>query len=170
MIDISDIEFIYLKELIELLDGSLSKITKQIEASGYRDVEHLLEEGEYFIGVGFCAMQRFIFEAVQDKNIDASEARKLGPRSVGGIPVAKLVHAAANYWKHSPEWPIWQLELTKHSQRTVDVMLNGRESAYYPLADLLTDLCQGKPLQLIHCASYLDDWRNAVNKQLEQKI
>lgn len=170
MIDISDIEFIYLKELIELLDGSLSKITKQIEASGYRDVEHLFEEGEYFIGVGFCAMQRFIFEAVQDKHIDANEARELGPRSIEGIPVAKLVHAAANYWKHSPEWPIWQLELTKHSQRTVDVMLNGRESADYPLADLLTDLCKGKPLQLIHCAPYLDDWRNAVNKQLELKV
>jgi len=127
----------------------------------------LCEEGEYFIGVGFCAMQRFIFEAVQDKNIDANEARELGPRSIGGTPVAKLVHAAANYWKHSPEWPIWQLELTKHSQRTVDVMLNGRESADYPLADLLADLCKGKPLQLIHCTPYLDDWRNAVNRRLQ---
>ena len=170
MIDLSATEFTYLGELLNSLDVSLVEITEQIEGAGNRDIDHLYEKAEYFIGAGFCSMQRCLFAVLQDKDIEAAEARALGPTSTGGIPVAQLVHAAANYWKHSPEWHIWQLELSSHSQRTVDKMLNGRESSHYPLADLLFDLCNDKSLLLSHCVPYLEEWRSAVYKRLEKTV
>lgn len=167
MIDLSVTEFGYLKELLNSLDASLININEQIEEAGHCDSEHLFEEAEYFIGAGFCSMQRCLFAVLQDKDIEAAEARALGPKSTGGTPVAQLIHAAANYWKHSPEWHIWQLELSSHSQRTVNKLLNGKEYADYPLADLLFDLCKGKSLLLSHCLPYLEKWRSVVHEHLE---
>lgn len=79
-----------------------------------------------------------------------------------GEPIAKLIHATANYWKHEPEWPIDLDKLRADSQQTVDIMLHGKESADYPLVGLLAGLCEDKPLLLVNCLPQLKEWRAAV--------
>ena len=165
-----DSGFRHLEGLLRTLDSSLSSIHEQIKAAEVCEVEIICEQGEYLIGVGFCAMQRYLFDVLQDIEIEASYARKLGPKSQKGEPLAKLIHAAANYWKHESEWHIWLDKLRNDSQKTVDIILQGKESADYPLADLLSELCGAKPLLLVNCLPQLLEWRAAVWQHTTKNI
>ena len=169
-IELWDSGFGHLEGLLRTLDSSLTSIHDQLKAADIWDFESICEQGEYLIGLGFCAMQRYLFDVLQDIDIEASDARKLGPKSQKGVAVAKLIHAAANYWKHEPEWHIWLDKLRKDSQRTVDILLHGKESADYPLAGLLADLCEDKPLLLVNCLPQLLEWRAAVWQHTTKNI
>ena len=148
-----DSGFRHLEGLLRTLDSSLSSIHEQIKAAEVCEVEIICEQGEYLIGV---------LDVLQDIEIEASYARKLGPKSQKGEPLAKLIHAAANYWKHEPEWHLWLDKLRKDSQKTVGIILQGKELADYPLADLLSELCGAKPLLLVNCLPQLLERRAAV--------
>ncbi|WP_156792387.1 hypothetical protein [Desulfotalea psychrophila] len=169
-IEFADAEMSYLEELLNSIDTSLLSVTNKINSAGIQDVECLCDKGEYFIGVGFCAMQRYLFDTLMDIKLDAGLARELGPKSSNGVAVAQLIHSAANYWKHSPEWHIWLSELGSRSQNTVDKLLHGRESASYPLFDLLADLCNEDSLLLTKCLPYLIDWRLAIYEHVSNNI
>ena len=165
-----DSGFRHLEGLLRTLDSSLSSIHEQIKTAEACEVEIICEQGEYLIGVGFCAMQRYLFDVLQNIDTEASYARKLGPKTQKGESVAQLIHAAANYWKHEPEWHIWLDKLRKDSQKTVDIILQGKESADYPLADLLSELCGAKPLLLVNCLPQLLEWRAAVWQHTTKNI
>ena len=90
----------HLEGLLRTLDSSLTCIQEQIKAADVYEVEIICEQGEYLIGVGFCVMQRYFLDVLQDIDIEANNARKLGPKTQKGESVAQLIHAAANYWKH----------------------------------------------------------------------
>ncbi|GAC03276.1 hypothetical protein [Paraglaciecola chathamensis] len=161
-----DTGFYYLEQLLASIDLSLTDINRQIDASGETDREYLCDHGEYLIGVGFCAMQRYLFDFLQDEDIDPGLARELGPHSTKGVPIAKLIHAAGNYWKHEPEWHVWLTELKKRSQDTVDAVLHGKDSSHYPLAALLYELSGNEPLLLSNCLPHLTEWRDHVVDKL----
>ncbi|ELQ2466501.1 hypothetical protein QTG64_004280, partial [Vibrio vulnificus] len=150
-IELHDFGVGYLKGVLESLDSSLMSINKEIESSSVWEVESYCDHGEYLIGVGFCVMQRYLFDVLQDIRIDPGLARDLGPRTSNGVAVARLIHSAANYWKHAPEWHIWLQELKPKSQKTIDEVLHSRDSADYPLSDLLSDLNGSSELTLTGC-------------------
>ena len=166
----ADTEFSYLEELLLSIDVSLAKTNVQIRKLDVWDRSCLCDKGEYFIGVGFCAMQRYLFETLRDVKIDPGIARELGPKSKNGVAVAKLVHSAANYWKHEPEWHYWLSELQGRAQKTVDTVLHSRDLANYPLSDLLADLCEENDLLLVNCLPYLREWRSAVWERISKKV
>jgi hypothetical protein len=159
---LNDLGISFLEGVLESLDSSLAPIHKSIKASTIWDVESYCDHGEYLIGVGFCVMQRYLLDVLQDLKIDQGLARDLGPKSKEGVPVAKLIHSAGNYWKHEPEWHIWLESLKPQSQRTINDTLHGRNSADYPLSQVLADLCGDKKLLLVNCIPYLKEWRQAV--------
>ena len=169
-VEFGDAAMSYLEELLTSIDTSLSNVTSEISAADIWDVGCLCDKGEYFIGVGFCAMQRYLFDVLEDVKLDAGLARTLGQKSSNGVAVAQLIYSAANYWKHSPEWHIWLAELSPRSQTTVDKVLHGRESANYPLSDLLADLCNGESLLLTNCLPYLSNWRLAVYEHVSKNV
>ncbi|MGM0563830.1 MAG: hypothetical protein ACQES2_05815 [Pseudomonadota bacterium] len=166
----ADAEFSYLEELLSSIDVSLARTNARIKQSDVWDIDCLCDKGEYLIGVGFCAMQRYLFDILRDVKIDPGLARELGPKSTNGVPVAKLVHSAANYWKHEPEWHSWLLELQEKSQKTVDTILHRRDSADYPLSELLADFCGENDLLLVNCLPYLSEWRSAVWEHVSKNV
>ncbi len=161
-IEFADAEFSYLTELLRSVDKTLDEVNNQISQADAFDVECLYDKCEYFIGVGFCAMQRYLFDTLQDQELDPGLARQLGPKNLEGVAIAQIIHAAANYWKHSPEWDICLTEFTSRSQNTIDRVLHGRDFSDYPLAALLSDLSEEGALLLSNCLPILRDWRLAV--------
>jgi len=155
----------HLEELLSSIDALTSNVTDEAKLGELTDTD--CDRGEYFIGVGFCAMQRYLFDVLEDVNIKPHLARQLGPKSSKGRPIAELIHSAANYWKHSPEWHVWLDSLGKRSQDTLDILLHERNSADYPLSDLLADLCIEDTLSLINCLPHLLDWRLAVYEHVK---
>ncbi|WP_404471947.1 hypothetical protein LG301_14930 [Vreelandella venusta] len=165
-----DTECSFLEEVLGPIDSSLLEVNRNISEASIWDVGCLCDKGEYLIGLGFCIMQRYMFNALMDVDIKPSDARLLGPRSSVGEPVAELIHSAANYWKHEPEWHIWLEKLNDRSQKTVDKVLHHRDSAQYPLSDLLADLNGSSDITLIGCLPYLTQWREAVFRHVEKNI
>lgn len=166
----ADTELFYLEELLVSIDVSLAKTNAQIMKLDVWDRGGLCDKGEYLIGAGFCAIQRYLFDVLRDVKIDPGFARGLGPKSKNDVTVAKLVHSAANYWKHEPEWHCWLSELQDRAQETVDTILHSRNSADYPLSDLLADLCGENELLLVNCLPYLREWRSAVWEYISENV
>lgn len=130
--------------------------------------EGMCDKGEYFIGIGFCAMQRYLTDVLQDKNIDKGTALLLGPKTVEGLPISMLIHLAGNYWKHSSEWHIGQ-ELEPRSQNTINRLFKDNKSKSYPLSEVLADLSDSEHLSFLNFIPFLKKWRQAVDKNLIQK-
>jgi len=168
-VEFADAKLSYLEELLCSIDRSLLSVNDKIQKADVWGVGCYCDKGEYFIGVGFCAMQRYLFDVLEDVKLDPGLARTLGPKSSIGIPVAEVIHAAGNYWKHSPEWHIWLEKLRLCSQKTVDSILHGKESADYPLSDLLVELVGGD-FRLSNCLPYLIKWHLAVHQYVQKKV
>lgn len=167
--EFADLELSYLVELLGCVDKVLSDVHLKIRGSVDPESEGLCDKGEYFIGVGFSAMQRYLVDVLQDKRIDKGIALQLGPKTKEGIPVALLIHSAGNYWKHSPEWHIWLEELDVRTQKTINRLLAHDEPSWYPLSKVLASLCGELKLSLLHCIPSLEQWRQAVDRNIENK-
>ncbi|MCF6325402.1 MAG: hypothetical protein L3J89_13965 [Gammaproteobacteria bacterium] len=166
----ADAELSYLEELLNSIDKIISEITSKIKCSVDPESDGILDKGEYFIGVGFCAMQRYLVDVLQDKKIDKGLALQLGPKNKDGVAISIVVHAAGNYWKHSPEWHIWMDELDDRSQKTVDRLVSHDGHAWYVLSDVLHELCNEKELSLCSCIPHLEKWRFAVHQKLQKNV
>lgn len=165
-----DAELSYLEELLGSIDQILSDVILRIKNSTDPVSDGLCDKGEYFIGAGFCAMQRYLVGVLQDQKIDKGEALQLGPKNKEGVAISLVVHAAGNYWKHSPEWHIWTEKLNARSQKTIDRLINHEGPAWYVLSDVLADLCNGNELSLRSCIPYLKKWRHAVHQKLQDNV
>lgn len=163
-----DAELSYLEELLGSIDKTLSDINLRIRNSIDPESDGLCDKGEYFIGAGFCAMQRYLADVLQDKRIDKGEALQLGPKNKEGVAISLIVHAAGNYWKHSPEWHIWMDELDDRSRKTIDRLICRDGPARYVLSEVLAGLCNGEELSLLCCIPYLEKWRYAVHQKLHE--
>lgn len=165
-----DAELSYLEELLGSIDKILSEINSKIKYSIDPESDGLCDKAEYFVGTGFCAMQRYLVDVLQDKKIDKGIALQLGPQNKEGVAIALVLHAAGNYWKHSPEWHIWIDELDNKSQRTIDRLVSHDGPASYVLIEVLAELCNGEELSLRSCIFYLEKWRYAVHKKLQENV
>jgi hypothetical protein len=163
-----DAELSYLEELLGSIDKILSDISLRINISTDPESDGLCDKGEYFIGAGFCAMQRYLADVLQDKRIDKGVALQLGPKNKEGVAISLIVHAAGNYWKHSPEWHIWMDKLDDRSQKTIDRLVSHNGHAWYVLSEVLAELCNGEELSLLNCIPYLEKWRYAIHQNLHE--
>ena len=93
-----------LAQHLEHLDDALAGLNDRISASPDPDAEGLLDTGEYFIGAGFAAVQRYLSATYPYLEIAKSEALTVPPDAGGGVSVVQAINAGANYWKHLDEW------------------------------------------------------------------
>lgn len=93
-----------LHDLLALLDEEIRRITLKIKENGHPEINGLGDRGEYFIGIGFVAIQQFLVESIMFSNLSKVEAYKLGPIHSSGISYAILINSCANWRKHEPEW------------------------------------------------------------------
>jgi hypothetical protein len=163
-----DAELSYLGELLGSIDKILSDINQRIDISTDPESDGLFDKGEYFIGAGFCAMQRYLADVLQDKSIDKGVALQLGPKNKEGVAISLIVHAAGNYWKHSPEWHIRMDKLDDRSQKTIDRLASHDGPSSYVLSEVLAELCHGEELSLVSCIPYLEEWRYAIHQNLHK--
>ena len=112
-----DPEIFYLQELCGLLDSKVSEITERISQSSDPESEGLFDYAEYFMGTALCAMQRYIIDVLDMKKIKKKEVLNLGPKFNEEESIIEIINAAANWWKHEPEWP-FPLEYEKTDKLT----------------------------------------------------
>lgn len=164
----ADRELGLLGELLGILDGKLSEIKQQIEQSADPDSAGLCDKGEYFIGIGFVAMQQYMTEALLFQSISKGNALNLGPIHASGATYASLINSAANWWKHEPEWTN-EGRIPDNGIRTFDHIANVAPEFGYELSKVLASLCSNEEFSLSSLVTYLVAWRDTLINKDSQK-
>lgn len=99
-----DYDYDLLVEHLNLLDSRIREINEGIDASPDPDGEGLCDRGEYFIGSGFVAIQRYLTSARSGSGLSLKEAFEVPPMVNSATTFVEAINAAANYWKHVEEW------------------------------------------------------------------
>jgi hypothetical protein len=162
-IEFADAELGVLCELLELLDGKIRNINLQIKQHKDPGIDGLGDKGEYFIGVGFVAMQQYLVETILFTGLEKSQAYKLAPIHSSKVSYANLINSCANWWKHEPEW--WNnLEVPPNGERSFSHVTNITSSPSYQLSNVLASLCEANEFCLMSVIPHLIEWRGNVHK------
>jgi hypothetical protein len=168
--DYADSDFWLLSRHLNLFDCELAKINAAIKESADPDSDGLCYTGEYFIGHGFIAIQRYITSARTSVGVDQSIAFRMPPLVNSELTFIEALNAGANYWKHCEEWfetlnKADNAKLKGNALKTLDTIEKATSWADYTCANLLSILVDEEELFLSPLLLGIAEWRkNLMNK------
>ena len=168
--DYADAEFWFLTKHLNLLDCELAKINAAIKKSTDPDSDGLYDRGEYFIGSGFVAIQRYLASARSGTGIGQKEALSMPPIVNSTLTFAEALNAGANYWKHSEEWfeTLYKPEnvsLKGNALATLKALNKVTPWEDYTCSNLLAILGNEKELELSSLLLGIAEWRNNLMRK-----
>ena len=164
--DYADGHFSLLRRHLDLLDIELTSINAAIQNSADPDSDGLLDFGEYFIGHGFVAIQRYFTSTYACLSVAQSVALGLPPVVNSNVTFAEAINAGANYWKHVEEWfgsvnKDENASLKGYALKTLTKLEMVTAWADYTCANLLASLGDGKALGLLSpLLPQVAEWRS----------
>jgi hypothetical protein len=161
-----DFDLDFLRAAAALVDSGLERLQTQARSSPDPDAFGIFDEMEYLAGFGFVACQTYATAVVSRSQLRGRkrEALALGPKHRTGQSMAQLINAAANYWKHSPEWALD--EPTAPAAQTIAVIsrLGVDADAPYPVANMLREILTPHKARVENLIPFLTQWRDALLK------
>lgn len=154
-----------LSEFLELIDSKLNDIDLEISSVSDPESEGLFDRGEYFVGIGFVAIQQCLNEALIGISLVKKHVLSLGPVHSTGVSTISIINAAANWWKHESEW-FKAGNVPKNGEYTVSIIMNVSTSYDYALSNVLASFSSTKSLSftegVIPC---FREWLNVISRQ-----
>lgn len=166
----ADGELDLLVELLSLLDIKITELHDKIFATQPPNTDLYGDQVEYFIGIGFVAIQQYLNDTLTTiKCLKKPDALDLGPFYTGTLSYAAIFNASANYWKHFPEWlksddAIEKKQATR-TQFVIGEIVNSQD---WVLAGVLAKLTSDAEFRLSNLIPLLHDWRNNIDLQSSQ--
>jgi len=157
-------ETAFLREAAALVDNRLDKLERDARTHPNPDGFGLYDRTEYITGFGLVACQTYATSILKWSKLSKKEALKIGPKHRTGRPIIELVNAAANTWKHSPEWSLD--EPSAQTQRTIDIItsLGVDTSSSYILHATLYRLLEPHEARIKNLIPFLTQWCDEVIK------
>jgi len=171
--DYADDDFLLLSRHLNLLDFELARINAAIKESAEPDADGLFDTGEYFIGHGLVAIQRYLTSTYAGLRIVQSVAFSVPPIVNSNLTFAEAINAGANYWKHLEEWfeslnKAENANLKGNALKTLEKLEIATPWGDYTCANLLAILGNGKELELSPLLPRIAEWRNnLVSKAIQ---
>ena len=161
---ILDFDLDFLQDAAALVDSRLARLDREANASPDPDAFGVFDQKEYIIGFGFVACQTYATAIVSRSKLEKREALVLGPKHRTGRSMAQLVNAAANHWKHSPEWSLDAP--TAHAKHTLEMIssLGVDTNGSYPVAIALYEMLTPHPPRFANLVPFLTQWRDALSR------
>ena len=166
MIIYFDLDF--LRHAAALVDSSLERLAREADTSPDPDSFGVFDQMEYVAGFGFVACQTYATAKVGERKLKKGEASALGPRHRTGRPMVQLINAAANYWKHSPQWSLDAP--TPQAKRTLEAISSlgvDTKRDQYPIAHTLYEILTPHPARIASLIPVLIQWRDALRMQIK---
>ena len=165
----ADGELWRLQDLFGILDEKLAEIDAQIEEPADPNLYELCDRKEYFIGLGFVAIQQYLVETIMFTGLAKSEAYKLGPRHPSGATCVGLINACANWWKHEPEW-FDSGEVPNNGTKSFGLVTEATDSPSYQLSNVLASFCEaGEKIRFSCVVGHLKEWRSNVHEDSKKR-
>lgn len=155
-----DVDLPLLEEIAGLLDAHLDRLNQEAAADPETADALVFDRMEHAVGLGFVACQNYIWEWVRILRLDPGAAFEKGPRHRCGEPIAALVNAAANYWKHRPEF---EGEPRREERWTVELLTAlGVSTDDYRAALALREILRPLPIRFGTLMPFLVAWRDEL--------
>ncbi|MGZ8410435.1 MAG: hypothetical protein ACXWVS_11055 [Hyphomicrobium sp.] len=186
--DFGDADLYFLKDILIMLDAKLLELDCKIQEARKNSIDPeglgLFDKGEYIIGMGFAACQRYMTSTFGPMKVEKEDALKIGPNHENGESIATIINAAANYWKHCDEWRhvsfarepesnmvvaiLHDIDiLTGHQKKTIKQIETVTPWADYTCSNLLASLIKTSELSELRLSllvPFLEEWRNQLDK------
>lgn len=167
----ADGDFWLLRRHLNLLDLELARINAAIKKSADPETDGLFDTGEYFIGHGFVAIQRYLTSTRAGLRIAQSVAFSVPPVVNRNLTFAEAINAGANYWKHMEEWleslnNAENATLKSNAKKTLEKLEMATPWEDYTCANLLAILGNGQELELSPLLPRIEEWRNNLMSHL----
>ena len=161
---ILDFDLDFLRAAAALVDASLERLDNEANASPDPDVFGIYDKVEYITGFGFVACQTYVTAVLSWRKIEKRKALTMGPKHRTGRYMVELTNAAANYWKHRPEWSLDAP--TPQAKQTLEVIssLGVDTIGSYPLANTLHEMLTPHPARFANLIPFLTQWRDALRR------
>lgn len=157
-----DTQLVFLCEFLEMIDQKLKSINELISNSIDPDSDGLCDMAEYFIGIGFIAIQQHLVESLIITGVHKSDAYGFGPTHSSGQSIISIINACANYWKHEAEW-VGAAGVPKQGTKTYNQVTDVSDSDWYKLSNVLSSLCGGEKCSFNSLIPYIRDWQVCIN-------
>lgn len=173
-LSLKDTYLLLLCEVLEPLDQKLIALHKEIKESCDPDGKDLLVRFEHVVGLGFVAMQHFLYQVMSCINdystpiLSKTLLLKFGLQFDQDLSIAKLIHEGADWWKHEMEWWRYDSETgilinpNKQGEATHDLISKFGNSFSYPLGNILYLLVKKDLFLLMDVVPLIDQWANDV--------
>ncbi|WP_137820866.1 hypothetical protein [Pseudomonas sp. D(2018)] len=164
---LGEYELWLLRDCLSLLDAKLAELSTQIEIAGHPEVDGLADKAEYYAGLGFVAMQRYL-TSIQSRSAFQGDSLRFGASYGGGVFVVEVINAAANYWKHEDEWGLLNIvrrdtsALKYRSRTTVEALEKITPWDAYTCSNIVAALNSDGEVRMLPLLGYLEGWRLAL--------
>ena len=151
-----------LREFLIIIDAKLYEIDQCISRSADPDSDGLLDQGEYFIGIAFVAIQQHLTDSLIGINLSKKESFSLGVIHPSGVPSISVINAAANWWKHEAEW-FKNGNVPRNGEHTFEIIMDISNQYEYALSNVLASFSESKSLTFIeHVIPHIEEWKEAL--------
>lgn len=158
-----DTQLGFLSEFLEMIDQKLISINELISNSTDPDSDGLCDRSEYFIGIGFAAIQQHLVESLIATGVSKGDAYGFGPIHSSGQSIISIINDCANYWKHEAEW-VGVAGLPKQGLKTYNQVTGVANTNWYKLSNVLFALCDGDKFSFNSLIPYIRDWQACLHE------
>ena len=159
---ILDFDLDSLTRASDLVDARLDWLDRDASASPDPDGFGIFDQMENLAGFGFVACQAYLTAKIAESDLGKTKALDRGPSHICGCPIAALVNAAANLWKHSPEWcPDAPSGRAKKTLETLS-SLGIDPHASYPAGNALDAILTPQLPRFSNLIPFLTQWRDLL--------
>lgn len=159
-----DYDLELLSKLLGVIDQQLNEFEERFQSFEEADAFGEFDWAEHIAGFGFVACQTYISATYPCSRMTKREALERKPfQEPSGQPVVAILNAAANFWKHNPEWPLERSSARQDVIRLAFEDLGHPADGEYPLSGLLTELTAGSA-RFGGILPLLRDWRDELIK------
>jgi hypothetical protein len=161
-----DYELDLLRKILSLLDVELSRVNAELRESSDPESYGLCDLGEFLIGSGFVAVQRYL-NATRVNLGFSKESYNRAPMFNQHIATVGAINAISNHWKHSADWDEAERNggdpsAKGMSARTLKDLESMGELGEYPCANALALMLPEKDLALSNLIPVLAVWRGGL--------
>ena len=162
-----DYEYDLLVKILALLDVELRRVNDDIEASQDPESDGLYDLGEFLIGSGFVAIQRYLNTTRAGLGLSKRQAYGMKPKLNEHITTVRAINAISNYWKHCADWEDQERQgldpsLSGASADTIRELESIGDLGDYPSANALAIMLPGQGLELSNLLSTVSEWRDSL--------
>ena len=166
---IIDFDMELLVATCRVVNDQLDAFEKRFQAMPDAEGSAEFDWAEHVAGLVFVACQSYLTATYAFARVPKGEAMQLGPKhNPSGRPIVVAINAAANFWKHYPEWPLDKRPDRQNAVRLAFDGLGFPADGEYPLSGILTELTNGVA-RFAQLVEPLEQWRNdALAKEAQQ--